>query len=173
MNNWYMLTVVGGDRPGIVAKISHALFEGGCNLGEASMMRLGGNFTIMLMVGFEGKARALEELVAPVAESLGLHLHIDRIRGKLHEHLQPDVRITVYGADRLGIVADVTGALAESGLNILDLESDVAGTEDEPIYIMHIEGHGAEGVESLEAALDVLRKSGVDARLSTIDTLIG
>jgi len=50
MDKWYMLTVVGEDRPGIVAKLTHALFEGGCDLGEASMMRLGGSFTIMLMV---------------------------------------------------------------------------------------------------------------------------
>ena len=40
MNHWYMLTLVGRDRPGIVAKVTAALFDGGCNLGEASMMRL-------------------------------------------------------------------------------------------------------------------------------------
>ncbi len=49
-NNWYMLTAVGEDRAGIVAGVTKALFEGGCNLGDASMMRLGGSFSIMLMV---------------------------------------------------------------------------------------------------------------------------
>ncbi|MDT8404593.1 glycine cleavage system protein R [Sulfuriflexus sp.] len=173
MDHWYMLTLVGEDRPGIVAKLTHALFEGGCNLGEASMMRLGGNFTIMLMVGFDGRGKQLTDLVNPVAESLGLHLHVDAIKGELHKHLEPDVRITVYGADRPGIVSEVTGALAEAGLHILDLESDVAGSEDAPIYIMHIEGHAGEGVGSLRAALDVVKTRGVEASLSEIDTLIG
>ena len=36
---WFMLTLVGEDRPGIVAHLSAALFDGGCNLGEATMMR--------------------------------------------------------------------------------------------------------------------------------------
>ena len=49
MGNWYMLTMVGKDRPGIVAEVSQVLFEAGGNLGEASMARLGGNFTVMLL----------------------------------------------------------------------------------------------------------------------------
>lgn len=173
MNKWYMLTVVGRDRPGIVAHLTDALYQGGCNLGEASMMRLGGNFTIMLMVQFEGAIKALDDLIEPVADSLDLHRHIDQIEGHLHEHVVPDVRITVYGADRAGIVAKVTGALAEAGLNILDLESDVAGTADKPIYVMHIEGCAREGVEALRSALDIVAKEGVNVTLSPVETMVG
>ncbi|KPK40405.1 MAG: amino acid-binding protein [Gammaproteobacteria bacterium SG8_47] len=173
MNKWYMLTVVGKDRPGIVAHLTDALYQGGCNLGEASMMRLGGNFTIMLMVHFDGTIKALDDLIEPVADSLDLHRHIDHIEGHLHEHVVPDVRITVYGADRAGIVAKVTGALAEAGLNILDLESDVAGTADKPIYIMHIEGCAREGVDALRSALDIVAKEGVNVTLSPVETMVG
>lgn len=173
MKHWYMLTVVGKDRPGIVAHLSAALYDGGCNLGEASMIRLGGNFTIMLMAEFDGNTSALGHMVEPVADSLGLHLHVDRIDAKLHQHLEPDVRITVYGADRAGIVAHITGALAEAGLHILDMDTTVAGTEEKPIYIMQIEGHAAEGVESLQSALDAAAEKGVEAQLETIETMIG
>ncbi len=173
MSHWYMLTLVGKDRPGIVAHLSKALYEEECNLGEASMMRLGGNFTIMLMVHSDSTTHQLEQLVAPVAESMGLRLHVDRIEGELHRHQEPDVRITVYGADRAGIVARATGALAEAGLHILDMTTDVAGSEDAPIYIMLIEGHAAEGVEALESALELVRQDGVEATLKPIETLIG
>ncbi len=173
MSHWYMLTLVGKDRPGIVAHVSAALFEGGCNLGEASMMRLGGNFTIMLMVQFEGKKKQLDDLLEPVADSMGLHRHIDRIDADLHHHLEPDVRITVYGADRAGIVSRITGGLAEAGLHILDMETSVAGTEEKPIYIMQIEGHAAEGVKALQSALDIVVQDGIEAQLETIQTLIG
>jgi glycine cleavage system transcriptional repressor len=173
MKHWYMLTVVGGDRPGIVSHLTHALYEGGCNLGETSMMRLGGNFTIMMMVQSEGSRKALDALIEPVIDSLGLHAHIDPIEGGLHQHQIPDVRIRVFGADRAGIVAQVTGALAEAGLNILDLESDVAGTAENPIYIMIIEGTASEGVEALESALSVVLQEGIDARIEKIETMVG
>jgi glycine cleavage system transcriptional repressor len=167
-----MLTVIGKDRPGIVAHITAALYDAGCNLGAASMMRLGGNFAIMLMVSHDGTVKTLASLVSPVTESLGLALHCDRIEGHLHEHIEPDVRITVAGADRTGIVAQVTGALAEAGLNILNLESDVAGTAAQPLYIMHIEGQAIEGVESLQAAMEVIKRQGIDATLTPIDTVV-
>lgn len=170
---WYMLTLIGKDRPGIVAHVTAALYEGGANLGETSMMRLGGNFSIMMMVQFNGNIHALQEVVGGVAESLGLQLHIDHIEARLHDHRIPDVRITVYGADRAGIVAKVTGVLAEAGLDILELESDVAGTDAEPIYVMSIEGHAADGVPALESALEIVRTEGIDASLQVIDTLVG
>jgi len=174
MAKWYMLTLVGEDRPGIVARLTHALYEGGANLGEAAMMRLGGNFTIMLMVQFEGQVRELQNLVEPVAESLGLHLHIDRIEGHLHQQLVPDVRVTVFGADRAGIVAQVTGALAEAGMNILDLQSDVGGSEEEPVYIMSIEGQAREGIEALRSALEAIAgEDGIEVDIQPIDTMIG
>ncbi|RCX29864.1 glycine cleavage system protein R [Thioalbus denitrificans] len=174
MTQWYMLTLVGKDAPGIVARVTSALYEGGCNLGEASMVRLGGNFTIMLMVQFEGTTHGLEGLVRPVSDSLGLRLHVDRIDGELHHHVEPDVRITVYGADRAGIVAAVTGALAQAGLNITDLASDVGGTEENPIYILFIEGVAMESVEALESALELLAsEQGVEVKLAPIDTLVG
>lgn len=173
MQHWYMMTLVGEDRAGIVARVTSALYQGGCNLGEASMIRLGGNFTIMMMVQSDASLKQVEQLVAPVAESLGLHLHIDHIKAHLHQHQVPDVRITVYGADRAGIVAQVTGTLAEAGLHILDMTSDVAGSRDKPIYIMQIEGHASQGVDSLQAAIELIRRDGITAQLDTIETLIG
>ena len=173
-NKWYMVTLIGKDRPGIVSHVTAALYEGGGNLGETSMMRLGGNFSIMMMVEFSGRTKELHDVLSTVTESMDLHLHIDRIDAKLHEHKIPDVRISVYGADRAGIVSKVTTALAEAGLNILDLESDVAGVEEKPVYIMNIEGEASEGVKALESALQIVREEdGVDAELTEIDTLIG
>ena len=170
--HWLMLTVVGVDRPGIVAQLTEALYRGGCNLGEASMARLGGNFTVMLMV--EGDSAAeVERLVQPVTEALGLRLHIDPIDGALHRHPEPNVQVTVHGADRPGIVAQVTGALAAAGFNILDLNSDVAGTRDRPIYVMLIDGRSEGGVDPVERALAPLRLGGIEVRVTALDTLIG
>jgi glycine cleavage system transcriptional repressor len=168
-----MLTLVGQDRPGIVAAITAALYQAGANLGEATMMRLGGNFSIMMMARFDGVIDELIQVVQPAAERLALRVHVDPIEGALHQHLVPDLRVTVSGADRTGIVAQVTGALAESGFNILDLDSDVAGAPDKPIYVMCIEGQALEGEAAVQAALDTLADQGIDVHLHPIDTLIG
>jgi len=173
MSDWSMITLVGEDRPGIVARVTTALYEAGCNLGEASMLRLGGNFAIMLMANYGGPQEKLERILAPVAESMDLRLHIDRIEGKLHSHVEPDVRITIFGADRAGIVARVTGALADAGLNILNLESDVGGSEESPIYIMSLEGVAHRGPDELKQALDKISEEGIETHLEPIDTLIG
>lgn len=169
-----MLTLVGKDRAGIVSAITETLYQEDCNLGEASMTRLGGNFTIMLMVRFRGLAEELDSILHSVCASLSLSYHVDKIEGELHHHLEPDVRVSVHGADRAGIVARVTRALTEAGLNILSLESDVGGTDANPLYIMHIEGKAANGIDALENALrDFDGENDVEAHLSEIDVLRG
>ncbi|MDH5299842.1 MAG: amino acid-binding protein [Gammaproteobacteria bacterium] len=173
MQQWYMLTVVGEDQPGIVSAITQALFDNQCNLGEASMMRLGGNFTIMLMVQSDHSASGLETVLVGVTRKMGLRLHVDAIEGRLHQHKTPDVQIAVFGADRAGIVAQVTGALAEAGLDILDLNSDVAGRATAPIYIMQIQGVATRGVEALQQAIDAIDDDSMDVRIEAIDTLVG
>ncbi len=173
MQNWYMITVVGEDRPGIVAALTQALFKQGAQLGEASMVRLGGNFTVMLMVNTDTSMPQLEKALAPLMQTMGLRLHLDEIKAHLHAHLEPNAQVSVFGADRPGIVAEVTGALAKAGFNILDLNSDVGGTADKPIYVMLIDGHTEQGTAALEAALAPVRRNGIEVRVTAIDTLIG
>jgi len=172
-NNWYMLTVIGKDRPGIVAGITTELYKEGCYLGEASMIRLGGDFTIMMMVQYDGKEQALENCLDPVAQKMSLHLHLDKIKGKLHDHRTPDVSITVYGADKSGIVAKVTTELSGAGLDIFNLESIVGGSKEKPIYIMQIEGHADKGVDNLMRTIEKLTSKEIEVRLEKIDTMLG
>ncbi|MES9956132.1 MAG: ACT domain-containing protein [Sedimenticola sp.] len=168
MSDWKMLTLVGEDKAGIVASVTEALYQHGWNLGEASMIRLGGNFTIMMMVRGDGD---VEAALSPVMEAMDLRLHVDDIAGGLHQHVVPNIQVRVVGADRAGIVAQVTGALAEVGFNILELESDVAGTEESPVYIMNIQGIAEAPLERLEDALDGL--GDIDVNVSAIETMIG
>ena len=172
-DNWYMLTLIGEDKPGIVAAVTKGLFDLGLNLGETSMLRLGGNFTIMMMVSGVLGEEALRGHLQPIVESQGMCLHVDPIRAHLHEHVLPNIQVTVTGADRAGIVAQVTAALAAAGFNILDLESDVAGTTHKPVCILQIAGISELPVERIEATLDPLRADGVDVNVTAIETYIG
>ena len=168
-----MVTLVGRDQKGIVSRVTQVLFDGGCNLGEASMMRLGNNFGVMLMVGSDAEVSMIEGLIQPVANSLGLMVHIDVVDGEQHEHPQPNVDISVYGADKAGIVAEVTGLLAEAGLNIIDMQTVVAGSEDRPIYIMQIDGHSDEPIEKLRSAIEPVTQQGIEVQVNDVETMIG
>lgn len=169
-----MLTLVGKDQPGIVARLSTALCHGGCNLGESSMARLGGNFTIMLMVQYSGTASELENLIGPVAKSLDFHKHVDSVTGGEHFLIQPNVRISVYCPDRPGIMEEVTGTLAEAGLNILNLDSNIGTKENTTTYYIHIEGVASNGMDPLYEALDRLsEEKKMQTQLIPIDTLLG
>lgn len=168
---WVMLTVVGADRPGIVARLSGALYDAGCNLGDASMARLGGNFSVMLMV--EGvESGRLEQLLRPVIDDYGLRLHLDPIEGALHAQQEANVQVTVYGADRPGIVAQVTGALFRAGFNILELNSDVGGTADQPVYVMVLDGVAQGGSAAIEQALAPVRGGGIDVCVTPLEPLV-
>ena len=171
--SFHMLTIIGHDRPGIAAAVATSLFEGGCNLAEATMARLGDSFVVMVKVGFDGSSGELRDLVRPMAEKMELTVNVEPAKGRTEPSQSPDVSVTVFGADRAGIVAQVTTALADAGLNILDLRSDVAGTADEPIYVMHLEGQALQGIEALRRALSDQGVPGVEVTIEAIDPLIG
>jgi len=172
---WSVLTLVGADQPGIVAAVTNALYTQGCDLAQASMMRLGANFSIMLRVSHQPEID-LGDVLSDICASMGLHLHIDEdVAGQKQGHVaavEPDVQVTVYGANRSGIVAQVTSVLAEAGLNIIDLETDVGGSEEHPIYVMTMEGVAMNGIEPLQKAIENL-DADIEVNLDEVSTLRG
>ena len=50
MKNFAVVSVLGKDRPGIVASVAKVLFETGCNIEDSSMMMLASEVSMILMV---------------------------------------------------------------------------------------------------------------------------
>ena len=156
----YAVTAIGRDRPGIVAAISAALLEEDCNLEDSHMSILRGHFAVMLIVRApEGvDPEALAARLGGVREELGLEaLTVEPVDELADPRAQPTHLLSVYGADRPGIVAGVTAALAALGVNITDLSTRLAGAADAPIYAMLVEidlgdAVAADVERSLEAA---------------------
>jgi glycine cleavage system transcriptional repressor len=114
----------------------------GCNLEDTSMSILRGHFAMMLVVAVpEGvTAETLDAALAPVAARLDLVLVVRAIDDEVPE--SPDGSswtVSVYGADRPGIVNQVASALAADGVNIVDLTTRVIGEPDRPVYAMFID----------------------------------
>lgn len=140
-----VLTGIGRDRVGIVAGLSRILYELGCNLLDSSMTLLRGQFAVILMVQIpdnqtvEGLSRKLAELKS----ELGLDIFVRELAAdelqESEDKGEPYI-VSVYGADRPGIVATVTAELARLGANITDVETKrTSGASSQSLFLMVLE----------------------------------
>ena len=62
-----IVTVVGNDKVGIIAKVSAFLAERDINIEDISQTVLSGNFVMMMMVDLSGSSKKLAEVKAELA----------------------------------------------------------------------------------------------------------
>ncbi|MDR2943186.1 MAG: ACT domain-containing protein [Treponema sp.] len=70
-----IITVVGSDKVGIIAKVSAFLAERGINIEDISQTVLSGNFVMMMMVSLKEGSSALEDIKKELT-SLGDKLNV-------------------------------------------------------------------------------------------------
>lgn len=130
--NELAITVIGHDRPGIVADVAEALAGVGANLTDSTMTRLRGHFA-MTLVCVGPSATQVESALAPLANDGRLLASVLSVVGEREETPRGEpYQVAVYGADRLGIVAAVTRVLAGAGANVTDLTTRLTG----PLYVL-------------------------------------
>ena len=182
-----VVTAFGPDRPGIVAAVTGVLVDHSANLADTAMTNLAGQFAMMLVVEVpadEGAA-ALEAALSAQTASLGLTVAVRALPDDDSRALPDDDSralpddagstswaVSVYGADRPGIVHRVTTLLAKHRANVVDLTTRTIGAIGAPVYVVLIEVTLPEGgvAEHLEAGLDVLAADlGVEIHLRPDD----
>jgi glycine cleavage system transcriptional repressor len=174
---------VGRDRVGIGAELTDALFAIGCNLLDSSMTLLRGEFAIILML-IVPDGMTLEELSKRVAElekRLGFTLHLRELNESELIQVEGETNgfiISVYGADKPGIVSGVTKKLAEMGVNITDVEtkrtSPASGEKGEAVFIMVLEVTAPAAVKTDQLTKDmkaIAAQLGVDVSVQEWDIL--
>jgi glycine cleavage system transcriptional repressor len=136
------VSAIGADRPGIVAAVTKVLVDRGCNLEDASMSILRGHFAMMLVVDAPAGADPgrLEEEIAAATRAFGLVVVVRAIdEAAAQSEGGEEWTVSLYGADRPGIVHRVSTALAAAGANITDLTTRVIGDPGEPVYAMFLD----------------------------------
>jgi len=123
MHESLILTVIGDDRPGIVERISADVLAAGANWEESRMARLSGKFAGILRVRVDAArapdlARRLTTL-----EAEGLKVIVERGRGEAGAYRT--IGLELVGHDHPGIVRDISRVLAEHGVNIDELETEM------------------------------------------------
>jgi len=176
----FSVSVVGKDRPGIVADVSRILFEQGCNIEDSTCTILSGQFAMILVVHHPKitTAAELDPAFEEVRSKKGLMVTLYPLKDEevVHEKAfigHPHI-ISVYGADRPGIVYKVTSELASRKVNITDLNTQVVGSKERPVYVMVLEVDIPEAVDmkDLEKEFDRIRKElSVSITVRPIETM--
>lgn len=131
--NELAVTVIGHDRPGIVAGVAEVLAGLGLNLTDSTMTRLKGHFAMTLICTGDTAADQVEEALRPLWGDGALLTTVWQVRPEAEtDQVGTPYLVSVHGADRLGIVAAVTRVLARAGGNITDLTTRLVG----PLYVL-------------------------------------
>ena len=169
MNASLVLTIIGGDRPGLVESVAAAIADHGGNWLESRMARLAGRFAGILHV--ELPADRVDTLKAALVKLEAKGLTIVVQPSDLGSAGGPGattaatatgraVELELVGLDRAGIVRDISAALAQRGVNVEELETETtpAPMSGEMLFKAHARLHipPAADLDELRAALERL-----------------
>ena len=155
-----IVTVMGPDRPGIVSLISDRAQRWGANWAASRLSRLAGEFAGM--VHFEVPRENADAFTAALQglESSGLRFVIAKSDGTAAPAGLRGVALELVGEDRLGIVSNLTRILAESGISIEHIHTEVSGAKPPAKQTFKIVAHllvpNALSAEALEHKLGAL-----------------
>lgn len=161
------VTAIGKDRPGLVAAVTGVLHDRGGNIEDSAMTILGGHFAIVLLVTTDDDPSALDAILHENLTAFGLTISVSQAALPAAT-LASTHLLSVYGSDKPGIVAAVTKALADNGANIVDLETQIVGQQDEPVYAMVLEFSCTDEKAVTQAIADACTALGVDHTLRNI-----
>jgi len=115
------VAAIGQDQPGILAALVAAL--GDAVLTGSTMTRLEGEFAVLLTAVVDRPAPDVAAGLAPVGELYALHVSV-RDLGEPPPEPGVDYTLVIHGADRPSVVADIAGAAARYGINVVAMSRD-------------------------------------------------
>lgn len=74
-----VLTVIGKDKPGIIAKVSGLLAQNGVNIEDISQTIIQSTFTMIMLVNLDGSLvtlKSLSEKMKVLGEEIGVNIHL-------------------------------------------------------------------------------------------------
>lgn len=74
-----IVTVIGKDRPGIIAKVSTALAENSVNIEDISQTLMQDNFTMLMLCDLQNATLSLKELkeeLVKIGQEIGVSIHV-------------------------------------------------------------------------------------------------
>lgn len=124
-NNLLVMSALGKDRPGIIDRLSQAVFELECSIADSRMTVLGGEFAYLLMIqGPWNQLAKLEDSIGDLQKELSLTIVTKRTeeRDSLGDLLP--YCVDVVALDHPGIVHRLANFFSAREINIENMETD-------------------------------------------------
>ena len=169
MTTLHAITVLGHDRPGIIAETTDRLAALGLNLEDSTMTLLRGHFAMMLIAKGDVSAADLENALWELTQDGRLDVTVREVPEQSMPESGADWVLTVHGGDRPGIVSGVVEKVAEVGGNIVELATRLSGD----LYLLVAEIQMPTGADTDALAATIAKTAselGVEASLRPVDT---
>ncbi len=176
---FYAITVIGKDKPGIVASVAKVLFEKGFSIEDSSSTLLKDQFSMILIVSIEDNISIIDLKKSFYRVRTDLNMSVSVRRIELNELMEIENKdsenlfmVSVYGSDKPGIVYGISDAFAKNSINIIDLRTRVTKAE-KPIYVMIMEVDAPKdfSLDRMDMLLDeTSKKLGVDYSVRAVET---
>ena len=137
----YIVTFIGDDRPGLVEQLSRVIESSGGNWHESRLSQLGGKFAGLIRVSLPADTGLALETDLNALAAGGLSVRVTPTGEKPPPVPGRNITLTVLGPDRPGIVREISRALAQRQINVLEMDSQVisAAMSAEMIFSAHID----------------------------------
>lgn len=161
MNTTLIITVLATDRPGIVKTISKTLVEHNASWLDSRMMNLVGKFSGLLQVSVpKDQLVKLKEALQVLHDSDNQLQILMEEADEVVAAPESSLSLELLGADRPGIIDDITEVLIGLQVNINSLETEqrVASMSGELLFYANLSLGLPEGVsdERVQDALEAL-----------------
>jgi glycine cleavage system regulatory protein len=120
-----VMTIISPDRTGLVEAVARAVAGHGGNWLESRMCRLGGEFAGILRVELPAANKPALLAALQNLQTNGLQIVI-REDAPAPAANGRQTKLEIVGADRPGIVREITSALARAGVNVEEFSSEVS-----------------------------------------------
>lgn len=160
-----VISILGQDRPGIIARVSGAMLKQECNIENVSQTILQSEFSgiFIASIPLETPVEKLHDFLENETRSLGLHVYVKPLGESKPpasaEKTAPFV-ITTRGPDRKGLVASITEIIARHGVNVTNLKAVFEGGDDPDKNIMIYEVDIPESTNQNRLETELREKTG-------------
>lgn len=126
METSYIITFIGDDRPGLVEQLASVIEQNKGNWHESQLSQLGGKFAGLVLISLpEGGGQQLETALKVLSAS-GISVRVTPTGPDASISSARKITLTLLGPDRLGIVREVSRALAAHQVNVIEMDSRVS-----------------------------------------------
>lgn len=123
MQQQYVLTLIGNDKPGLVDSLAQVVKSHGGNWLESRMANLSGKFSGIVLVSVAANEGSMFELAVEGLKNQGLSVRATAVES-IDQRGRHTRNLTLLANDRSGILSELTSALASLQINVEELTTD-------------------------------------------------